>query len=268
MTTNISRRLVLGGLGAGAILGAGLVRQAPRAAAAGFRGDTPPGACADPVIPVVPGMSGDPRANQLWYELDQVSYFNASPEFKQAISDVGAALGNPGGVEAGIGQLYLSTRKAGTYPDAFIAPFTTVRDQMELISSTQVQVFNTYYGCDPHGLVAAMGDFGQGILFDPRRPAGVMVHMMNGHPPLGYHVWHAFNRAFAFLGISAAFWNKFDHLVAFGWAVQSTAKPVTDAHNPPLPKPVMQSLARQYLHMLPDQADEAFMSVPYPPGIS
>jgi hypothetical protein len=264
MINNISRRRMLGGaLGASAILSAGLVRAAPSAAAA----DLPTRGCPDPVIPVVPGMVGDPRANQLWYELDEVAYFNPSQEFKQAIAAVGAALGNPD-IEAGIGELYVNTRKAGTYPKAYISVFAPVRDQLKIISSTQSTVFYEYYGCDPRGLISAMADFGQGILYDPRRPAGVKVHMMNGNPPLGYHVWHGFNRAFAFLGIEASFWNRFDSLVAFGWAVQSTAKPVTDAHNAPLPAAVMRGLARKWLRMPPSEVDEAFMSVPYPPGIS
>jgi hypothetical protein len=264
MTTNLSRRRLLGGtLGASVILGAGLVGRAPRALA----NDGPVRGCANPVIPVVPGMSGDPRANELWYQLDQVTFFAATPEFKQAIADVGTALGSPQ-VEEAIAKLYINIRNAGTYPDAFVSVFAPVRDQMEVISTTQVSVFETYYGCDPHGLIGAMADFGQGILYDPRRGAKSIDHMMNGNPPIGYHTWHAFNRAFAFLGIAAGFWNKFDPLVAFGWAVQSTAKPVTDAHNPPLPKDVVRALAKQYLRMPPRRIDEAFMSVPYPPGIS
>jgi hypothetical protein len=92
--------------------------------------------------------------------------------------------------------------------------------------------------------------------------------MMGGHPPLGYHVWHAFNRAFALLGIDRRYWNRFDPLVAFGWAVQSTAKPVQSTHNPPLPDAVVRGLARKWLRLPPGEIDEAFMSVPYPPGIS
>jgi hypothetical protein len=92
--------------------------------------------------------------------------------------------------------------------------------------------------------------------------------MMDGTPPLGYHVWHAFNRVFGFLHIDAGFWNKWDPVVAYGWAVQSTAKPVADAHNPPLPPPVLAALAAKYLLMPPAQIDQAFTSVPYPPGIS
>jgi hypothetical protein len=268
MATNISRRRMLGGvLGTSAILGVGLVRQPPSAVAADAPSDVPVGACPDPVIPVVPGMSGDPRANQLWYEFDEVTFFNASEEFKQAIAAVGDALGNPD-IEEGIGELYLNTRNAGTYPEAFISVLAPAKEPLKFISRTEVSVFDKYYGCDPHGLISAMADFGQGVLYDPRQPAGAIVHTMNGQPPLGYHVWHAFNRAFAFLGIAAHYWNKFDPLVAFGWALQSTAKPVLDAHNRPLPKAVVRALAKRYLRMRPDQIDEAFMSVPYPPGIT
>lgn len=264
MTMNLSRRRLLGGaLGVSAILGAGLVGRPARALA----DDGPVADCANPVIPVVPGMAGDPRANELWYQLDQATLFAATPEFQQAIADVSTALGTPE-IEGAVAELYFNTRNAGTYPNAFVSVFAPVRDQMEVISATQVSVFETYYGCDPRGLIGAMADFGQGILYDPRRPAGSIDHMMNGHPPIGYHTWHAFNRAFAFLGISPGYWNRFDRLAVFGWAVQSTAKPVTDAHNPPLPQDVLRALAKQYLRMPPNQVDEAFMSFPYPPGIS
>jgi hypothetical protein len=264
MSTNISRRRMLGGaLGVSALIGAGLVSQAPSAAAAGTRSD----ACPNPVIPVVPGMSGSPRANQLWYQFDEVTFYNPSQAFQQAIGAVAAALGTPD-IEEGIGELWLTTRNAGTYPAAFISPFNSVQDQLRVISITQIQVFNEYYGCNPLGLIPAMADFGQGILYDPRRPVGSKVHMMSGTPPLGYHVWHAFNRVFGFLDIDAGFWNKWDPVVAYGWAVQSTAKPVADAHNPPLPSSVLASLAAKYLFMPPARIDQAFMSVPYPPGIS
>jgi hypothetical protein len=270
MTVNLSRRRVLGGvLGASAILGAGLAGQAPRAAAAEVAGNAGAGACPDPVIPVVPGMSGDPRANQLWYELDQTTFYQPSQEFTQALAAVGAALGNPD-VETAAALLYVNTQKAGTYPEAFISTFAPVRKQLEVFSAVQISVYDTYYGCDRRGLVSAMADFGQGILYDPRRPVGAKVHMMdtdNGNPPIGYHAWHAYNRAFAFLGISAAYWNRFDPVAMYGWAVASTAKPVTDAHNPPLPKAQLRALAHQYLDMSPSQIDQAFTNYPYPPGI-
>ncbi|HEX6520489.1 MAG TPA: hypothetical protein VF070_10850 [Streptosporangiaceae bacterium] len=211
-------------------------------------------------------MTGDPRANQLWYQLDQVGFFNPSQQFKDAIAAVAKALGNPD-VETGMAKLWINTRLAGTYPESFVSVLAPVRNQLKVLSSTQISVFNEYYGCDPRGLVSAMAGFGQGILYDPRRPVGSRVHMMDGAPPDGYHAWHAYNRLFAFLGIAPRFWNNFDPVAAFGWAVQSTAKPVADAHNPPLPAGVVRGLARQWLRMPPDQIDSAFMSFPYPPGI-
>ena len=264
MTENIDRRrMLVGALGAGAIAGLGLLRAAPNAAAAAVTAR----ACPDPVIPVVPGMSGDPRANQCWYQLDEVGYYHPSQEYIDALKAVGAAVGNPD-VEVGMAELYVNTRKAGTYPASFISAVTPVRASLKVLADTEASVFDEYYGCDWPGLVSAVADFGQGILYDPRRPVGAKVHMMDGNPPPGYLAWHGFNRAFAFLGISPGYWKRLDPVVAFGWAVQSTAKPVSDAHNPPLPATVVKGLAQTWLRMPPRQIDEAFMSFPYPPGIS
>jgi hypothetical protein len=267
MIENMNRRSAIGmSMVAATAAGLTLVGAAPgRAKAAAVHGWQ--GRCPDPVIPVVPGMSGDPRANQCWYELDEVGLYNPSPQFVAAIQAVTAAVGNPD-VEVGIAEAWLNDRQAGTYPGGFISLLQPVQQSLQVLSDTEQQVFETYYGCDPRGLVAAMGYFGQGILYDPRRPVGAKVHMMGGDPPPGYIAWHAFNRAFAFLGISQRYWDRFDPLVGFGWAVQSTAKPVVDAHNPPLPASVMRTLAQQWLRLSPDQVDEAFMSFPYPVGIS
>lgn len=40
-----------------------------------------------------------------------------------------------------------------------------------MLSRNQRAVFDQYYGHDPRGLVFAFQEFGQGTLFDPRRPA-------------------------------------------------------------------------------------------------
>ena len=220
-------------------------------------------------IPVVPGMTGSPRANQCWYTLNQVGYYNPSQQFTDATAAVAQALGvSSENLEVGIAEAWIDDRLAGTYPGGFISVMAPVRDDLKVLSDIERAVFLEFYGCDPPGLVGAMAGFGQGILYDPRGPVGGEVHMMKGTPPVGYHAWHAFNRAFAFLGISSEYWNRFDPVVAFGWAVQSTAKPVQDAHNPPLPAATVRKLAVQWLHMRPGQIDDAFMSFPYPAGIS
>jgi hypothetical protein len=264
MIAEMDRRRMLGvSFSAAAIAGLGLLRAAPSAAASVA---TPP-ACIDAPIPVVPGMSGDPRANQCWYELDEVGLYHPSQQFLDAVGAVVQAVGNPD-IEVGIAEAWRNDRLAGTYPGGFISIFAPLKQQLKVLSDIEGAVFDKYYGCDPRGLVSAMADFGQGVLYDPRRPAGALVHMMDGTPPVGYHAWHAFNRAFAFVGVAPRRWNKFDQLTAFGWAVQSTAKPVADTHNPPLPAAVMRRLARTWLHMRPDEIDQAFMNFPYPPGIA
>src|SRR6266700_2785914 len=111
MIGEMDRRRMLGmSLGAAAIAGLGLLRAAPSAAA-----DVTGSACPDPTIPVVPGMSGDPRANQCWFELDEVGLYHPSQEFIDAVTAVAEVLGNPD-VEVGIAEAWRDDRLAGTYP--------------------------------------------------------------------------------------------------------------------------------------------------------
>jgi hypothetical protein len=116
-------------------------------------------------------------------------------------------------------------------------------------------------------------DFGQGVLYDPRRPEGQKVHLMDYtndvEPPGGYHVWHSINRAMMLLDIDAVRWRLIDPLVGLGWAVQSIAKPAMDSpDNPRLDPRLLARLAVQWLPRSPAQLDVEFDSIPYPTGIS
>jgi len=121
--------------------------------------------------------------------------------------------------------------------------------------------------------VSAFIDFGQGVLYDPRRPEGQKVHLMDYtndvEPPGGYHVWHSINRAMMLLDIDALRWRLIDPLVGLTWAVQSIAKPAMDSpDNPRLDPRLLLRLQLQWLPRTPTQLDTAFDSIPYPVGIS
>lgn len=265
MSELMNRRRVLGvSVGVATAAGLGLLAM-PEAAQAAQADPARPDA--DPPLPPVPGMRGDRKANEVWYQLDQVGYYHPKQEFIDALTAIAKAVGNED-VEVGVAEAWYKDRLAGTYPGGFRKLLLPVRDSLRLVADTEAAVFNRYYRRDRPGLVSAMADFGQGILFDPRRPVGNRVHMMDGNPPPGFHAWHAFNRAFEFLGISPHWWRSFDPLVGFGWAVQSTAKPVQETVNTPLPADVVCALADHWLGLTADQLDDAFMTFPYPAGIS
>jgi hypothetical protein len=263
--SDMNRRRLLGvSLSTAAAAGLGLLGAPATAASAATPRSCPP-------LPPVPGMRGNRRANEVWYQLDEIGLYNPTPEFVTAFKAIRAVLqGRYPGVnfEVAMAAAWIGDRESGTYPDGFRSLFEPVRDAMKVMSDSQIAVYQTYYGHDWPGLTFAMIGFGQGVLYDPRRADGAKVHMMDGTPPPGYHCWHAFNRAFQLLDLSAGFWRRFDPLVGLGWALQSTAKPVEDADNTPLARDVVARLTRQWLTMTPEEADQAFMSYPYPAGIS
>jgi hypothetical protein len=263
--SHMSRRRMLGvSLGATAVAGLELLAAPATAASAASPRSCPP-------LPEVPGMRGNRLANEVWYQLDEVGLYSPSAEFIEAFQAVRGVLSAayPGiNFEGAMTTAWIVARRGDDYPNSFLSMFEPVRDAMQVMSDVQIGVYNTYYPGNWPGLTRAMIDFGQGILYDPRHPIGAKVHMMDGDPPPGYHTWHAFNRAFQLLDISPRYWGRFDPLVGLGWALQSTAKPVEDADNAPLPSSVVAGLARQWLKKTPEESDQAFLSYPYPPGIS
>lgn len=214
-------------------------------------------------------MTGDPRANEFWFQYDDQFLFNPSPEIRAAYGAWAAALGS---VDAII-KLWTKHRMEGTYPEGFIADVRPAREPLAVISRLEREVYDAYYGS--YGwrmLISPFVDFGQGILFDPRRSEGAKVHMMNLpqgiHPPTNYHFWNSIIQARIFLDIDVGWWRRISRLVGLAWAVQSVAKPVTDAHNSPLPEDTIIQLKGEWLNLSRKKIDKSFESFPYPVGIS
>jgi hypothetical protein len=218
-----------------------------------------------PEIPVVPGMLGDPRENELWYQYDEQLYYSAPQQLLDAYQAVAGVFG---GVEEEVAFFWLAERAKSTYPRDYIAAWRPLRDALALISRSQLSIMDSYYGGNPAGLVSAFVDFGQGVLYDPRRPVEYRNHIMNGNPPPGYHVWHAYIMAMTFLGVDAVRWTLIDPLVGLAWHLQSIAKPAQDIVNPPQDPALILQLKQLWLVRTPAQIEEAFESVPYPAGVS
>ncbi|GAA0340109.1 Tat pathway signal sequence domain protein [Streptomyces blastmyceticus] len=262
---SMDRRAVLRtALGAGAALGAvGLTAGAARAATPG----TTPAGAGEPGVPdfsPVPGMQGDRRANEFWYQYDQKFYVQPTPETGQAI---GKIVGPMGGFQA-IWDVWLQHYKGGAYPQSFIDLVAPSRDSLVLLSREQRGVYDTYFAGRPDDLVLAFQEFGQGTLYDPRPTAGNRIHMMNFTPPdptHSYHRWHMFLRAFALLGIDGDWWTHIHRLAGLGWELHSIAKPRIDAtDNPHLSKALVDRLTKKWLKRSPAEIDQAFSVFPYP----
>ncbi|MFI1869480.1 hypothetical protein [Streptomyces jumonjinensis] len=255
MSEKLNRRgLLRTSVGALALAGVGIAELSVPAAAQERR----------PQLPPIPGMLGDRLANEMWYVLDDVTLFHRLPEVTAAFRAIGAALGGDLAME-NIVKNWTEMSTKPEYPGNYTAYMTPVREPLQTLSRIQLGVFDRHYRPYSPRLITAFADFGQGLLYDPRRAEYQSeVHMMNGSPTPGYHLWHAILRAQMFLGIDRRRWAALDPLIGLAWAMQSVAKPHPRQPNPPLPRATVLELAASWLPRSPSQLDTAFQAFPYP----
>ncbi|NEC92588.1 Tat pathway signal sequence domain protein [Streptomyces sp. SID12501] len=235
-------------------------------AAASLLGATPAEAHGrrHPSLPEVPGMVGDRWANEFWYEYDEMSYYTPSQEMKDAVG----AIITPFGGFTKTYDAWVATRTSGRYPRSFLELIQPNKAAFEVLSREQIKVYDRFYGNDPQGLVLAFQEYGQGTLFDPRRPVGQKVHMMNYTPPSpthAYHRWHPFLAGFALLGIERRYWTHINRLAGTAWELQSLAQPITDRpDNPHLPRHTVRHITAKWLCRDRQELDTAFDASPFP----
>lgn len=203
-----------------------------------------------------------PDINEFWFALDDRFLFHPTAE-------IGAAYGTIQ-MPDGIANLRIEHRANGTYPAGFEEDVTPMRDGLELLSVKQLEIFDLHLGADLDATRQAFEEFGQGIHFDDRRPAGQKIHMMDSsgpmNPAVGFHRWHAIIRAQVVLGIDADRWTEIDRCLGLGWAIQSEAQPVQRVAepNPPMAPERVTTLRERWMARTPEQIDDAFDSIPYP----
>ncbi|GAA0596390.1 hypothetical protein [Streptomyces crystallinus] len=259
MAHHIGRRQTLrAALAAGLVAGVGTAGTGvARAAGPGTGG---PGG----QLPPVPGMLGDRLANEFWYVFDDVTLFSRAQELDDAYTAIRTYAG---GLERPIIEAWADRYGQPGYPGTFRDWMAPITEQLRLVSQVQLGVVDRFYRRHDPRLVTAFAGFGQGTLYDPRRPVdALLVHTMNGEA--GYHAWHVYARAMALLGIDRRRWEEIGPLVGFAWALQSIAKPSTHLPNPPLPP---RTVLRQAAYWLPrslERQDADFLSYPYPQGVS
>ncbi len=153
----------------------------------------------------------------------------------------------------------------GTVATAFRDDVAPLRPALTTLSRLQLAVFDAHFTGDDARRRVAFEHFGQGDLFDERRP-GNEVHMMDtgALPPIGYRRWWAIIRAMVVLGIDADRWRSIGAHVALAWAVQSEARPRQNRHNTPLPAARLATLRTVWLARTEDEIDAAFASGPIP----
>jgi hypothetical protein len=206
------------------------------------------------------------QAIELWFEFDNTFHFQTTAEVRTAYQNIHFDFDLPL-------NAFDDTRAAGTFPASFLASVQPFQQPLSVLSRLQLASMDKYFGGDADSLRLAFEDFGQGILFDDRRPAGVKLHTMDSggpaNPPIGYHRWHGFARAFIVLGLDVPRWTVIDRFIGLAWAIQSILKPVQDQrNNPELPDSRLESLRVEWLAKPVEKLDAAFDNKPYPVGIT
>lgn len=210
---------------------------------------------------------GQERSIEFWFEFDNL--FN--PSFGQVPDEVFAAYDGIRGIDHPL-ERWREHRRLGTYPDGFRADMTAIRDPLLFLSAKQVELLDRHFGGNPDAERTAFEQFGEGVLFDDRRPTGDKVHKMDtggpNDPPIGYHRWHPIVRAAVMVGTDADRWLRIDRNVGQAWAIHAEARPVPDApDNPGLPAARLEQLRSTWQAMSFDELDTAFDSQPWPPGV-
>jgi hypothetical protein len=241
-------------------LGSASTAEAAGTAAGAGSGAGPAVPLPDVPLPDVPGMCGNRLANEFWYTFDRELSLAPCQELRDAYSEIASHVG--GNSRYGLRDRWLTMSRKPEYPHNFISFVAPLAGPLKVVSAAQFSVLDRFYP-NERGVVEAFAAFGQGVLYDPRRAEmKAEVHTMDDL--MGYHTWHAYQRAMMFLGISRSRWECLAPVTGFAWAVQSVARPRQRAVNPPLPSRTLKTLARTWLPRGQRELDEAFQSTPTP----
>jgi hypothetical protein len=218
----------------------------PSAAGPGFGADMAEGIDADTTT-----------ATDFWFDFDNRFQDAPSPEAIQAMIGLGD-------IDALV-DTFVQRVGEGTVSTGYKDDVTPLRAALVALSGLQLAAFDDHFHGDDELQRIAFEHFGQGDLFDERRP-GNEVHMMDAGvtPPIGYHRWWAILRAMIVLDVDAARWQAIGRHVALAWAVQSEGRPRQGMHNTPLPPARLAALRTFWLARTDDEIDAAFASGPRP----
>lgn len=196
-------------------------------------------------------------AMDFWFDFDNRFKDAPSPEAIQAVIGLGD-------MDALVSK-FVQRVGEGTVSTSYKDDVTPRKSTLSALSALQLAAFDDHFHRDDELQRVAFEHFGQGDLFDERRP-GNEVHMMDAGitPPIGYHRWWAILRAMIVLDIDAARWEIIGKHLAMAWAIQSEARPRQGMHNTPLPPARLAALRTFWLARTDDEIDAAFASGPRP----
>lgn len=207
------------------------------------------------------------KGREFWFAFDEK--FLPSANLGQEVKQIYIALGFNFDLAL---QAREDSRLAETYPDSFIAALQEFGEPIAHLLKLQLALIDTHFPGNADDVQRAFEDFGMGVLYNPQRPVGRKVHMMDtggpSSPPIGYHRWHGYSRGAVLLGVDAERWERLDRNIGLAWNIQSILKPVQDKpNNPPMDDAKLAELRNRWQLLTTEEIEQEFDSFPYPPGV-
>lgn len=200
------------------------------------------------------------QGREFWYDFDNQTLFRRTPEVNAAI----AAAYGPFGIDLdAVPSLFRASFSAPNHPEPFRAGVASSAAGFRQLADIQTTIMRKHFGADLADLQQAYIDFGQGVLFDNRRPRprDNWVHQMDGSPDdwVGYHRWHGFACAALACGAADADWRLIKRCIGLAWGVQTEADPPIAENNPGLPAERVDVLDEFWMNASDEFIDRAFV---------
>jgi len=202
-------------------------------------------------------------ARDFWYEFDNYFMWDERQEVFAAIGDAGDIL-----------SLYEKHRQDGTFPEDFVNEIkqdSKRENSVKFLDTKQMEIILKHFGQDIQNQQRAFENFGQGVLFDDRKPRGLLtrVHMMD-EKSYGFRRWHAVVRAGVLLSGESSSqnnnnrWLATDRYIGLAWEIQTKQNPRQsdrsgkNPNNPEIDSTLLDSFRSFWLSKSFDDLDKLF----------
>lgn len=188
--------------------------------------------------------------NDFWFAFDDAFKDHPTPQASAAIVAC-----FPGFALDLYVKKWIADYKAATLPADFLTFVTPRAHALQTLADLQDAVFVASFQGSLPDEQSAYEDFGQGVLYDPRRAVGNRVHMMDidgQGQEVGYQRWYCFAYALKVLGYKQQVWGPRLNFIALALAIHLAAKPTPDSQarpsaNPALAAGQLQQLRTQWM---------------------
>lgn len=197
--------------------------------------------------------------NDFWFSFDDAFKDNPTPAANKAV----AACFPQFDLDYYV-KRWVANYKAGALPTAFGVFVQPRAAALRTLADLQDAVFRKSFSGDLSDEQAAFEDFGQGVLYDPRRAVGNRVHMMDidgKGQEVGYQRWFCFAYALRTLAHNQEVWGPRLRFIVLALAIHLERKPTPDSParptaNPPLAPDRVQQLRAQWLSASEDEQNK------------